>query len=670
MTGHSLDRCSGASGPESVPRRLARLAPAAAGALSLAVALVAFGTGRVPFNADQAMVGLMAGDILAGARPVFFMGSEYAGTVEPHAVAVAFALLGPSAAVQRWVVALEYAAFAGLLAAAAGRWFGQPAALAAGLYAALPPAYLLFKGLTSDGHYGPVLLVGAACALVQAKIARDAEQGAGPGARLLLLGLLHGVGLWVSPLCASLLAPSAVLLAGPLVRRFVTWRGLAHVIAGACVGSLPWWLRNLDTGFASLRVPGSAPVDGPMLVDRFASLVRDGLPLVLGPSAIGSAAGSAAWAVSFAAAVTLGVAAVAAAGALRRSEDPVVRTGLVASAALVAATVILALVVRGQDELPAIRNFREPRLLLLAYVGLVPLLGYALSRLAQRWWLVAAVGTALAAVHASGWARMPRRTGLENGEAREVAIVLEGLLRNGVRSVYSPYWGAYPVTFFSRGRVVGTPFGSNSSVRREGDRRRADADPSPGFLLWPPESDRLEAWLRDGGFAFRRTELGRLSLFESVDVGALSALRSCLCVPPVIRPGCITWRRVEGPASVAAGDVAVFDVRFRNETLAPWPPGVNLGYRWRGAGGGGVEETGRRTAVGPGPDVGREGSLSARVVADVPPGRYELVFDLVIEGVTWFEWKGVAPATRTVDVVAGEAGERSRSGSPAKGAGP
>lgn len=669
MTRARSDRSSGAPATGTLPQSPSWRVPAAAAALALAVAGLVFAGGRVPFNADQSMVGLMASDILDGAHPVFYQGSEYAGTLEPHAVALAFALFGPSQGAQRAVVALEFAAFAALLSAAAGAWFGRRAALAAGLYSTLAPAYLLYKGLTSDGHYGPVLVIGAGVTLLLALLASDAERAARKGPRALLLGLLLGAGLWVSPLCATLLAPTAVVLVGPCRRSLLRPGTLLLLLAGGLAGSLPWWIRNVETGFASLSVPGGSPVDGAGLLERVRSLLFEGVPLLLGPGAIGAGRGPAAVSVVLAAAALVVVVAAGLVGAVSRSEGALARTGLAASGALLLATAALALSVRGQDEPAGIRNFAEPRLLLPGYLAFVPLVGYAASRMWRRPWSVVVLGVAFAAAHGSGWTRMPKWSGLESGDRGAVAAVLAGLDRADVRSVYSPYWGAYQVTFFSGGRIVGSPFGSNASVRREGDRRRVDADPTPGFLLWPPESDRLEEWLRDGRHAFRRSEIGPLSLFSQVEPRALPLLRSGRRVPPVIRPGCVTWRSVGGPARVVSGESATYRVTVRNESLVPWPQGVHLGYHWRRASGGGVEETGRRTLVVGSPGPGEETTLSAAVLADVPPGSYRLTFDLVIEGVAWFEWKGVPPPWRDVEVSALETSAQGSAG-PVQAGGP
>ena len=51
--------------------------------------------------------------------------------------------------------------------------------------------------------------------------------------------------------------------------------------------------------------------------------------------------------------------------------------------------------------------------------------------------------------------------------------------------------------------------------------------------------------------------------------------------------------------------------------------------------------------VGPGEEI----EIALHVVADLPPGRYGLRYDMVVEGVTWFEFQGSPVAWRGVEVL-------------------
>ncbi|MGH2525074.1 MAG: hypothetical protein ACRDH2_21400, partial [Anaerolineales bacterium] len=90
--------------------------------------------GVVPFNADEAVVGLMARHILLGERPIFFYGQAYLGSLDAWLVAGAFALLGQSVLAIRLVQIVLYL---GTIATTywlglriyANRWIARAAAL-------------------------------------------------------------------------------------------------------------------------------------------------------------------------------------------------------------------------------------------------------------------------------------------------------------------------------------------------------------------------------------------------------------------------------------------------------------------------------------------------------------------------------------------------------------
>src|SRR3989304_10492126 len=67
-------------------------------AVGLKMSLLA--AGSVPFNADEAVVALMARHILQGERPIFFYGQAYMGSLDAWLTALGFAVFG----IQVWVI--------------------------------------------------------------------------------------------------------------------------------------------------------------------------------------------------------------------------------------------------------------------------------------------------------------------------------------------------------------------------------------------------------------------------------------------------------------------------------------------------------------------------------------------------------------------------------------
>ena len=79
-------------GPVTRLRRLWPLVVILIGAIGLKGLLLALDA--VPFNADEAVVALMARHILQGERPWFFYGQAYMGSLDAYLVAGAFRVLG------------------------------------------------------------------------------------------------------------------------------------------------------------------------------------------------------------------------------------------------------------------------------------------------------------------------------------------------------------------------------------------------------------------------------------------------------------------------------------------------------------------------------------------------------------------------------------------------
>ena len=163
------------------------------GVVLLAMGWKAFWLARqaFPFNADEAVVGLMARHILQGERPTFFYGQAYMGSLDAFFVAAGFAWFGAQVWVIRLVQVLLYAGTVALTAALAWRLFGRwESALAAGLLMALPTVNMTLYTTVSLGGYGEALLLGTA--LLWLALGEGVERPAGAA----LWGVLAGLGLW------------------------------------------------------------------------------------------------------------------------------------------------------------------------------------------------------------------------------------------------------------------------------------------------------------------------------------------------------------------------------------------------------------------------------------------------------------------------------------------
>jgi hypothetical protein len=214
----------------------------------------------VPFNADEAVVALMARHILAGERPLFFYGQAYMGSLDAALVAAGFALLGQ----QVWVVrAVQVLLFAGTLIL----WhrfcrtaFDPPAvADAAVLLLAVPPVFLTLYTTSTLGGYGEALFFGSLCMLLAAQIVR----GKSNVGRWLGLGLSAGIGFWSFPLSLLLTAPAVLtaLVFGPESKKR-PWVRSGLAAAGAFAGALPWIIGWIRMGAAAVQELGGSAIAG------------------------------------------------------------------------------------------------------------------------------------------------------------------------------------------------------------------------------------------------------------------------------------------------------------------------------------------------------------------------------------------------------------------------
>ncbi len=195
--------------------------------------------GVVPFNSDEAIVGLMARHILGGQWPIFFYGQAYMGSLDAMLVALGFRLLGEQVIVIR---AMQILLASGTIVTT---MMLRPAcstrALApvvAGMLVALAPVNVTLYTTVSLGGYGEALLLGNLILL----LALDAGKVSSPWWRFLLWGVVAGLGFWAFGLTLVYSLPAAALLTAIALgwpRRHALIR-VGWALLGIILGALPW----------------------------------------------------------------------------------------------------------------------------------------------------------------------------------------------------------------------------------------------------------------------------------------------------------------------------------------------------------------------------------------------------------------------------------------------
>lgn len=240
-----------------------------------------------PFNADEAIVGLMARHILAGQWPTFFYGQAYLGSTDAVLAAAGFGLFGPRIIVIRGIQAILFAAgVATTVALAARAGLGVWGQAASGLLMAIPPVFATVYTTVSIGGYGEVLVLGNLLFLLSLRLATDRPSHAW----CLAWGVLAGFAFWTFSLSVVYSVPSFALLVWHWRRGgFGAAAGrVLSITAGGILGALPMlsWATLHGAGPLLQEVTGGA-IAGASPTGLLASTGNHLLNFVLfGPSVI------------------------------------------------------------------------------------------------------------------------------------------------------------------------------------------------------------------------------------------------------------------------------------------------------------------------------------------------------------------------------------------------
>ena len=221
-----------------------------------------------PFNADEAIVALMARHINQGNIPVFFYGQAYMGSLDAMLVAIGFRIFGEEVWVIRLVQSLLYIGTVFTTMILANRLLkSQRATLYAGLIMAVPPINVALYSTVSLGGYGEMLLVGNLLLLGGLSIVqqiRDSESVIDSKLYfgLFLWGIAAGFGFWIIGLTVVYSLPLVILIFWYLIKK-TSWKAILPglmFLAGGIIGSAPWWFSSVQTGNLAIiyEIAGSA----------------------------------------------------------------------------------------------------------------------------------------------------------------------------------------------------------------------------------------------------------------------------------------------------------------------------------------------------------------------------------------------------------------------------
>jgi hypothetical protein len=478
---------AGAALREASPLRASGARPGRPEAIAVALT-IAFGLAvriwmlRHPIgtlDSDEAVVGLMARNLLHGHATTFFWGQTYGSPVEAVLAAGVFAVAGSSVpglkavplALSAGAAALVWRTGRRLFSPAAGRWAGA-------LLWIWPPAFVWWS-IKAGVYWGSLclalgVLLGL-CRLADHQASAEARTTLAEVAEFAGLGLVTGLAWWANPQTLYLIAPAAVWFSVTLLRR---WAYLPVLAAGALAGAAPWLRYNLIHRWASFTSFAPQPSVAGGYLGRVHAFFQTALPMALGLRVPYTGA----WLLGAAGRVGYGLVlgafalwlVVTAASACRRGANRAIRSGLFLGLAALAYPLLFAV-----SPFSWYVNF--PRYLLFLAPIIALLAGWGAGR---RWlWLpalAAAVALTLAGVSALA------RPGVTAPYAPDVRVPaslgpLQGLLaRYRVRDAFADYWLAYRTTFETGERTLVDP---TYVARDPGIDAAVRASPDPAYLF-------------------------------------------------------------------------------------------------------------------------------------------------------------------------------------------
>ena len=428
-------------------------------------------------DSDEAIVGLMARNVLDGDFRIYFWAQNYGGTQESIIAAGLFAVAGSSAlALKAIPIALSAAAAVCIYLLGRETLDERAARFAGALFWAVPfPAVWL--STKERGFYGMTMLCGLVAMLAAVKLAKE------PTKRWAAIGgFAAGFGVWASPQVAYLLLPAVIWLA---LTHWRLWRLLWIAIPAFVIGAIPVIRDNIRTQGLSFRSPDVAVHTS--YWDRFSNYFESGLPFAFGIKVPYRSN----WILGYVGVAIYVVALIVCVYALwklrKRWREPI---GML----LISVSVypfVFALS-------PFSSYVRDPRYLSFLWAPFVLLLAWGIGKHLRNQALVAAIGVALcigAMVSVLTWSTKEDNYDLV---APQVDGVIDDMVANGRNAAFGDYWIAYPTMFESKERILVSPVAGNRSTETR-NAVRDSALPAYIFFEGTPKERETKSWLTVNG---------------------------------------------------------------------------------------------------------------------------------------------------------------------------
>jgi hypothetical protein len=203
----------------------------------------------LPFDSDQAIVGLMGKHILEGALPWLYYGDSYTGTLEPALTSWSFLFWGINRVALHLIPFLFTILFIVSIYQLARELFNREIGLFSMLLAAVPPFSVSLYSALAYGGYIEILWLGNIILLITH---RQVVQKASLSLLLLFfLGLLWGIAWWTHPISIIYLVTSCFFLIF-FKKEWILRGKVLSTALGFLLGSCPFWIWNVKHDFPFL----------------------------------------------------------------------------------------------------------------------------------------------------------------------------------------------------------------------------------------------------------------------------------------------------------------------------------------------------------------------------------------------------------------------------------
>jgi hypothetical protein len=203
---------------------------------------------NLPFDSDQAIVGLMGLHVLKGEFPILYYGDSYGGALEPFLASVVFLLFGADRFWLHGVSLLFTLLFIISVYQLGSELYHRVVGLWAMLTASLPLFYVALYSSMTYGGYMEILWLGNLILVYSHRWAGRTGSKQPVLFHLFILGFFWGLSWWTYPLSLVYMLTSCL---------FISWVHKSFILKGRCLwaglgfllGSLPFWLWNIKHGF-------------------------------------------------------------------------------------------------------------------------------------------------------------------------------------------------------------------------------------------------------------------------------------------------------------------------------------------------------------------------------------------------------------------------------------